>query len=180
MNIIKINSQEEADKLADADGNIIIEGHIEIGNFYLRVKGHLRASGCIEAGWGIEAGEGIEAGGGIVGQYVFSFFFDVRAKTIKTTKLPFWRQYYADMPPMKKYREAILDERNCWDTLKAMITPAEAQKICKWNGWHWIVRAQLEMFLCLKTIHTIDARAQARTRAMSATFSEQPITAKAS
>ena len=84
------------------------------------------------------------------------------------------------MPPMKKYREAILDERNCWDTLKAMITPAEAQKICKWNGWHWIVRAQLEMFLCLKTIHTIDARAQARTRAMSATFSEQPITAKAS
>ena len=170
MNIIKINSQEEADKLADADGNIIIEGHIEIGNFYLTVKGHLRASGCIEAGWGIkagrgieagggiEAGEGIKAGGGIVGQYVFSFFFDVRAKTIKTTKLPFWRQYYADMPPMKKYREAILDERNCWDTLKAMITPAEAQKICKWNGWHWIVRAQLEMFLGLKTIHTIDSK----------------------
>lgn len=29
-------------------------------------------------------------------------------------------------------------------------TKKEALGICKWTGWHWILRGQLEMFLGLK------------------------------
>jgi hypothetical protein len=30
-----------------------------------------------------------------------------------------------------------------------MLTKEEAEKVCAWDGWHWILRAQLEMFFGL-------------------------------
>jgi hypothetical protein len=54
------------------------------------------------------------------------------------------------MPPLKKWRKQILDSSLCWEDCKEMISDTEAKKICKWHGWHWILRAQLEMFFGLK------------------------------
>ena len=99
----------------------------------------------IEAGWGIEAGEGISAA------YVFSFQFSVNSKWLVTTRLPFWREFYAEMPPMKEFSTEIRNEDNCWRDLKAKVTKEKAEEICKWEGWHPILRAQLEMFFELKS-----------------------------
>ncbi|CAK0779105.1 hypothetical protein CCP2SC5_880011 [Azospirillaceae bacterium] len=53
------------------------------------------------------------------------------------------------MPPLKKWRALILDGKKCWDDYRNMLTPAEAREVCAWDGWHWILRAQLEMFFGL-------------------------------
>jgi len=60
------------------------------------------------------------------------------------------------MPPLSKWREAILDERLRWSDYKKLISKEEAEKICAWEGWHWILRAQLEMFFGLKEKYVIE------------------------
>ena len=95
--------------------------------------------------WAIEAGGSIKAGGSI-----FSFQFSISAKFIVSKTLPFWRKYWAEMPPMKKWRDLILNESKCWDDYRKAVTKREAKKICAWDGWHPILRAQLEMFFGLK------------------------------
>jgi len=37
-----------------------------------------------------------------------------------------------------------------------LISKEEAEKICAWEGWHWILRAQLEMFFGLKEKYVIE------------------------
>jgi hypothetical protein len=54
------------------------------------------------------------------------------------------------MPPLKKWHAQILDESKCWDDLRAIATREEAADICAWEGWHPILKAQLEMFFGLK------------------------------
>ena len=49
------------------------------------------------------------------------------------------------MPPLKKFKKEILSGL-CWDELKKLPTKAEVKKICEWEGWHWILRGQLECF----------------------------------
>ena len=104
----------------------------------------------IEAGWGIKAGEGIEAGEGIKAKFVFSFQFKVQSKWIATLYLPFWRAFWAEMPPLKDFRDAIMDESKCWDALRSLVSEKKANEICAWDGWHPLLRAQLEMFFRLK------------------------------
>ena len=62
------------------------------------------------------------------------------------------------MPPFKKWKKDILDENKYWATFKKLITTKEAKKICKWEGWHWIIRAQLEMFFGLKDKYMIEQK----------------------
>jgi hypothetical protein len=171
-----INRQEEIEKFADtetqtylfeksvkfncsiildAGWSIKADGSIEAG-WYIEAGGYIKAGRYIKAGGHIEAGRYIKAGGHIeAGGYIFSFTFSVSAEFIITRKLPFWREYYAEMPPLKKYKKYILDEKKCWDFYKK-IDKKEAERICKWNGWHWLIRAQLEMFFGLKEKYEIE------------------------
>jgi len=143
-----------------AGGAIKAGGWIEAGE-WIEAEGGIQAGGAIEAGEGIKAGGGIEAegrikaGDGIEAGYIFSYTFDISAKKIVTKHLPFWRNYWAEMPPLRKWRSEILDVYKCWDDYPKMLTKKEKQEICAWDGWHWILKSQLEMYLGLKEEHVI-------------------------
>ena len=126
MDIIK--SVEDLEKFKDYESKV------------LRFEGSVRFEIDI-----LVAGGSIEAGG-----YIFSFLFSVSAKSITTKRLPFWRNFYADVPPMKRWRNKILDENLCWDDLKNLPTEKEVLSIIAWEGWHWIIRGHLECFFGLK------------------------------
>ena len=111
------------------------------------------ASINIKAGWSIKAGGSIEAGG-----YVFSFTFSIVCKWFSTKRLPFWREFYAAMPPLKKWSQAIRDEGKCWNQLCTKISSEEAVEVCAWDGWHPLIRAQLEMFFRLKDKHVMGTK----------------------
>jgi len=136
------------------EGDLIFDGKIIFVNDCY-VTGNVKAGRGIEAREWIEAGEAIWAGGGIEAEWVFSFTFSVSAKTITTKFLPFWRNYWAEMPPLKKWREDIMNDEKCWGDYPKMLTKKEKEEICAWDGWHWILRAQLEMYLGLKKEHVI-------------------------
>lgn len=93
----------------------------------------------IKAGWSIKAGGSILA-----------LTFEVRCTFLATKRLPFWREFYATMPPLTKWADAIRSGGNCWASLRSLPSREEAEQICAWDGWHWILRAQLEMFFGLK------------------------------
>ena len=133
-------------KGGEMETKIITESRIE-GDVIFDGKIIFEVSCCVT---GDIVGGDIKAGGGIEAEWIFSFTFSVTAKYIVTKYLPFWRNYWADMPPLKKWRDKILDDDICWDEYPKMLTRKEKEKICAWNGWHWILRAQLEMYLGLK------------------------------
>ncbi len=58
------------------------------------------------------------------------------------------------MKPLQKWRSDI--EEECWDKLKKLPTKKEKKEICEWDGWHPIIKAQLEMFFDLKKKHIIN------------------------
>jgi len=166
-----INTQEEWEALRD-DGReqYYFNGHLKINidvsckaGYSIKAGGSIEAGYSIKAGGYIEAGDSIKAGysvkaGGYIkagysieaGGYIFSFVFFVSAKKIITRILPFWRQYWAEMPPLKQWKTEILNESRCWGDLQQLIKP-HSKEICAWEGWHWILRAQLEMFFELKS-----------------------------
>ena len=143
METYVINKPEDLEKFA-VDGGFRIDGHVII-MCDLTIAGFLRVVGSIKASDWIKAGGSIEAG-----EYVFSFLFSIKATALITSRLPFWREFWAEMPPLKKWREQILDDNKCWGDYKGLMSAAEAREVCKWEGWHPILRAQLEMFLGLK------------------------------
>jgi len=59
------------------------------------------------------------------------------------------------MPPLKKWGDIIKSEA-CWDELRQIPTKEEQNEICQWEGWHWILRAHLEMFYGLKKIVEVE------------------------
>ena len=145
METIIIKTPSDLEEYINEEGNVQIEGHLKL-ECSVEINKCLIVKGSIEAGGYIEAGGHIKAGG-----YIFSFSFDISFREyLKSSTLPFYREFYAAMPPLKKYAKDILDESKCWDDYKRLITKEEAQKICAWDGWHWIIRVQLEMFFGLK------------------------------
>lgn len=66
-----------------------------------------------------------------------------------TNILPYWRDYWAEMVPLKKWKVEILSDL-CWDELRKLPTEEETKKICEWDGWHPILRVHLEMFFRIK------------------------------
>ena len=131
------------------EGDLIFDGRLIIENG-LYVTGSIKASFIFAKKWlssgeGIEAGWGIEAGGGIL-----SLTFEIIAKFIIVGRLPFWRKYWAEMKPLLPWREQILDESKCWADYRSMLTKDEAEEVCAWDGWHPVLRAQLEVFFGLK------------------------------
>jgi len=76
-------------------------------------------------------------------------------KKLITKTLPFWRKYWSEMLPLKNLSDEINNYDNCWDDLRKIGKPY-AIEICKWDGWHWILKAQLEMFFGLKSEHIIE------------------------
>ena len=144
MENVIIKNKEEMEKYLDSDGNCTIKGNLiakcnVTNTASLYVMGYIEADGYIKAGWYIEAGGYIKA------SYVLSLNFDITCKKLITKKVPFCRKYYAQMPPLKKYKDHILDPSMCWGSLRELLKP-DAKKIVKWNGWHPIVRAQIKMF----------------------------------
>ena len=133
METIIITSLDQLEAYKDQETRVIrFEGNVEF-----------RCAANVQD-WSIEAGESIEAG-----WYVFSFRFSVSAKVISTKRLPFWREFWAEMPPLAKYRDVILNESNCWADLKR-IGQEDADEICAWEGWHWLLRGQLECLFGLR------------------------------
>jgi hypothetical protein len=130
-----------AGRALTADGSVTVGGHIE-------ASGSIISDGYINAGWYINAGGSIKVCGDIKAQYIFSFNFDITAKSIQTTGVPFGRKYWSDKKPLKPWREAILNHHNCYDDLRA-IMKSDAEKICAWKHWHWIEKAHLLMFFGL-------------------------------
>ena len=156
MKTYKIKFSEELHKFKQ-DNGYHIKGNLEVDcsldfSCSLIVDGYL----YIEAGVSIEAGESIKAGGYIeAGGYVFSFYFEIDCKTLITRTLPFYREYWAGLSILKKWRKQILNRENCWGELRKLISKEEAKQICQWDGFHWILKRQLEMFLGLKTKHVL-------------------------
>jgi len=156
METIRIKDETELKKFwNEENGRYEIEGNLEVAEILiigkaLWVSGSIRAGGSIEAGWYIEAGGYIRAGGSIeAGGYIFSFVYQIATPRLTTKLLPYWRNYWSEMPPLKEFRDKILDESTCWDELRELIKP-KAREICAWDGWHPIIRVQLEMFFGLK------------------------------
>lgn len=172
MNTTKITKANlDADNFYTAT-SLDIEGNLEIDSAlgWVKFKGFLKATGYIfakagsgieagkgieagfgiKAGYGIEAGYGIKAGKGIKALFVFSFSFEIKAKWVATSLLPFWRNFWAEMEPLKEFKTDILNEDNCWGNLRKLIDDKKAKEICAWSGWHPILRAHLEMFFKLK------------------------------
>ena len=153
-----IKSFEDLDGFADEPtktyvftSNIEIKCSLKLPtDWSIKAGGYIKASGYIEAGWYIEAGGYIEAG-----WYILSLTFNIACTRLSTKLLPFWRNFWANMSPLSKWRNEILDENNCWDNLKRIPTKNEAMEICGWDGWHPILRVQLEMFFGLKKSTTI-------------------------
>jgi hypothetical protein len=98
----------------------------------------------IESGGSIKADGSIESGG-----FIFSFKFEIGCKALKTKLLPFWREYWAAMPPLSKFADEIRNQQKCWEDIREALAH-EAVEICEWDGWHPLLKAQLEMFFGLK------------------------------
>ena len=139
---------------AKAGSGIEAGGGIEAG-WSIKAGWGIEAGSGIKAGWGIKAGEGIKAGWGIKAKMIFSSIFEISAEYIQTKYLPFYRKFWSEMPPLKKWKNEILSDE-CWDYYKTLMTKKEAKKVCSWNGWHWILKAQLEMFFGLKEKYIIE------------------------
>ena len=142
-----------ADRHIKAGGFIRANRHIKAGGFietseYVAAGGDIIANKYIVTGEYIKADESIKTGW-IEADWIFSFDNNVSAETISTDHLPAWRKFWAEMPPLRRWREQILDESICWNDFKA-IPENEAREICAWEGWHWILRGQLECFFGFK------------------------------
>jgi len=137
-----------------SSGNIEVQGAIDCGDIvadgsikssrYICVLGNINVGRYVSAVEEIIAGESINAG-----WYIFSFDYIVKSAFISTKRLPFGRKFWAAMPPFKKWKREILSAA-CWNDLRSLPTKEEAIRICTWEGWHWLLRAHLEMFFGLK------------------------------
>ena len=164
---IEAEGDIEAKGYIKAKGHIKAKGYIEAGwyieseeyikaGWYIKAKGHIEAKGYIEseeylkAGWYIEAKGYIEAKEYIeAGWYIYNFCFAIKCKYLTTSILPYCRDYWARMLPLKQHAEIILNTKNCWDEIRYKLLPY-AVEICAWEGWHPILAAQLQMFFKLK------------------------------
>ena len=177
MKELIIKTQAEADALVENnvlyfDGSIIFKCSIKVGysirsggyiysNGSIRSDGDIHSDGYIYSNGDIYSGGYIYSNGSIrsdgdikAGGYIFSSVFEISCKFIVTRTLPFWRSYYAAMPPLTKYAASILNTSKCWDTLRQEIMP-DAEPICAWDGWHPIIRAQLRMYFGFSTQETL-------------------------
>ena len=150
---VKIKTQAELeavtkDGIARFDGDVSVECRLKVPGIFILAIGSIRFSEWATV-WGIEAGGGIKAGSDIEALFVFSFRFEVGAKFLKTKLLPFWREFYAAMPPLAKWAALIRDEHKCWNDLRKAVTREESEEIVKWDGWHPLIAAQLRMFFGL-------------------------------
>ena len=103
----------------------------------IRITGSIKALSIrVKAGWSIEAGG-----------FILSFNFEIYCTAMISKTLPFWREFWTKMPPLAQYTDTI--RNNCWEKIRQDIG-ADAARICEWEGWHPILRAQLEMFFRLK------------------------------
>ena len=144
MKTIIINDEKQLEKYKK-DNIYIFENNV-VFKINIITTNRIEAGGWINAGGWIKAGEWINA------SYIFSFIFTVECKKLITTKTPFWREYYSEMKPLIKYKNDILNEDNCWHELRE-ICQKDAKEICEWDGWHPLIRCQLEMFFGLKNEH---------------------------
>ena len=139
-------------------------GNIE-SNWDIEARGPIAAKGNIIAGRDVSSWATIEAGGHIeAGGCVHSYWFSILTQSLRTKTLPFYKDFWADMPPLRRWREKILKTDNEYcpsylEDLKRLVTKSEAMEICSWDGWHWILRAHLEMFFGLKDEYEIKKEA---------------------
>ena len=130
--------------------SIVAKKSIKSGN---NISGYsIISGGAITANGWITAHNLIEADGAVQTEhFAFSFNHAIVCETLRTKLLPYNRNYWAEMKPLRRWRADILNTDNCWEKLRALFTTADAREICAWDGWHPILRAHLEMFFNLRT-----------------------------
>ena len=126
-----------------AGANIVTQGD-------LQSDAAIEAKTSIEAGKDIRATHSIRAGGSITAASVLSLDFDVACTELVTQTLPLGRSFWAALPALERYRDAILDTKNCWDELRALPAEGDRQGIAS-APLHWTLQAQLSNFLGLTT-----------------------------
>jgi hypothetical protein len=166
---IKANGNIDVGGVKSINGSVIAEGNIHARSDISASLNIESTNGGIVSGCSIRCGNNIWSkdvisavreivadkticvnAGGISAAYVLSSHtFNVNAQWLKTTILPFHRNYWASQLPLQCYAKQILDCTYCWDSLRELIQP-KAKQICAWPGWHPLLRAQLEMFFGLK------------------------------
>jgi hypothetical protein len=144
MHTTSVHSQAELESQSHYDGHVVVYCEIRLPLMDLIAAGRVefKARAALRA---IEAGESIEAGG-----FILSLSFEIVCKWLATRTLPFWRAFWAAMPPLAAWREHILDQDTCWDQFRETPSTEEAKDIIAWNGWHPVLKAQLEMFFGLR------------------------------
>lgn len=148
---INSNKYIQSDRAIISEGPIIAQDYIESQSFifsfewissqsYIKVLDSMQAIGLIET-------ENIECSN------IWSNKNNIKCKSLKTRTLPFYREYYAGLKLLKKYKRLIMTTRNCWDEIRQGIEEEDIKEICEWEGWHPLIKCQVEMFLGVKDIH---------------------------
>lgn len=161
------------------DVNIVGRGLV-LGNFSIKIRGKLTVGGAIKSMGSIDCRRGIFAdhdiecmgsltscfsivskegyiksfesilaGESLIGNFIETPTFDVVAHKLKTRYLPYSRLYYAELPILESIKDDIMNEDLCWDELREISQPLK-DTILGWDGWHPLVRLQIEMFFGLR------------------------------
>ena len=137
----------------ETGGSIKAGGYI-IAGYSIKARRSIITGGSIKAGDSIEAGDWIKARGWIEAEhlikagnwieatYIHSMMYELNCKHIKTTILPYWRNYYAGIFP--QYAYIIDDKSKCWDDIIEDLMPHKDEIIA--YPWHPIMKAQVRMF----------------------------------
>lgn len=134
-------------------GMIEVNGHVDVRGlsikpgWWLWVGGSLKVGEWLKVGRALKVGESLRVDTWLAAQSVESGHFSVRCSELRTSLMPLWREFYLPMPPLKKYEAVIREE--CWYEIREALKP-DAEGICAWEGWHPLIRAQLQMFLGLR------------------------------
>lgn len=151
-----------------SNGNIKVVGQINC-RLSISASGDISAGSSIRSNWYIESGGNINVYGNISSEgtisakekitawSVHSQNFEVKCKILKTLGLPFSKSFWVHQLPLLKWKEDIINnDKTGWNSaefkkyIDELINLEEKEVICNWEGWHPLLRAQLQMFLGIK------------------------------
>ena len=124
----------------------------------INAKGSIEAGHRIVAGGSILAGESIksdisiyaqnriEAGNEISSGWVFSFFYKIKCPVLKSTKLPFSKEFWMSYQPFIDYYQNIKDSEKCYDDYAKLGDNTEKANVLADENLNWIIKAQLSNF----------------------------------
>ena len=133
----------ESGSYIESGGSIESRGYIE-SRSYIESRGYIESGDYIESRSYIESRGYIKSGGYIEAGYILSLIFEIKCEKMITSKMPFYRNYYSEMPGMEKFAEII--QEKCWDDIREALM-GERDYILNLPCWHPIIRTHIENFL---------------------------------